>query len=142
MRSAVGRFHDEDVRRCWLARLSGASAAQFKITSVEQPLAIDFDEAHGAAEDVAGRQQSYRAGQTIDLLWLLPLEHMLLSHSGNARLHEALCGRAEDDFAMSGSVVGMCVADENFVRSNFWLVGIQPEIELRQVQVTLDVFEP
>ena len=154
MRPSEGRFHHEQIGVARLARLGGKTGTQLEVAGVEQALTVGFNERHGAAEDVAGREKRevkscFRAGAGVgdpgcnaDAVYCCPAvkvspftegKEVFQPFPAQSRAHESGGSFSEHHFTMRGNVVAVRVADENPLRASLRFVSVEPQAELRQM---------
>ena len=146
LRPAVSRLHDERVRPAGargLARFRGQTLAQFEIAGVKQGFAPGFDQAHRAAENMAGGQQGDLPANAAGLerCRLVEGQNLFLARAAEPRLHERRGRRARDHFSMLADVVAVRVADEDAVSAGLRLARVEPQFQRRQINAAAVVLE-
>ena len=94
-------------------------------------------------EDVSCRKERQLeiTGGSFKSMRLAKFQNMFMTCAGNAGLHQPRGWGAQDNFAMSGDVVGMGVTYEDLVWPGLRLMRIKPEPEFRQTQVAVPEFK-
>ena len=135
VRLSVSRLHDEPVGVPRFARLGGQPAAQLEVPGVKQRFTLRLDQAHCAPENVArGQQRDLPAkAACFEQRRLAERQDALLWRAPEPRLHELRGRRAQDHFPMLRDVIAVRVADEDLFGARMWLVRIEPQLELRQI---------
>jgi len=110
--------------------------AQFEIAGVQQASLPGLDKRHGTTKNMSGRQERQFERRVIvfEATSFTKVQHVFMPNAWQATIHQLGRWRAQDNFAMRSDVIGMGMADEDSFQPELWLVRIQPEAKLGQMQ--------
>ena len=116
---------------------------QFEVAGVKQGLAVRFDPAHRAAQNVAGGQQgdlpigaaAFKSGR------LSEGQNVFLPRATDPCSQELRRRRGQNHFAMFANMIAVGMADEDLFRAGLRLMRIEPKREFRKINPATIVME-